>query len=107
MQNNSLGISGTLEDSILLFDRKKGVYAFANDSLSLIEYSSLDSSPTIRFSNYFKDSKNRHWLSDNHKILMTKGFYDPNPFDVTPLLCLLYTSPSPRDLSTSRMPSSA
>ena len=25
----------------------------------------------------------------------------------TPSLCLLYTSPSPRDLSTSRMPSSA
>ena len=25
----------------------------------------------------------------------------------TPQLCLLYTSPSPRDLSTSRMPSSA
>ena len=24
-----------------------------------------------------------------------------------PILCLLYTSPSPRDLSTSRMPSSA
>ena len=26
---------------------------------------------------------------------------------VTDLVCLLYTSPSPRDLSTSRMPSSA
>ena len=25
----------------------------------------------------------------------------------TPITCLLYTSPSPRDLSTSRMPSSA
>ena len=25
----------------------------------------------------------------------------------TPIACLLYTSPSPRDLSTSRMPSSA
>ena len=29
------------------------------------------------------------------------------PKDVMPLVCLLYTSPSPRDLSTSRMPSSA
>ena len=27
--------------------------------------------------------------------------------DVTAIPCLLYTSPSPRDLSTSRMPSSA
>ena len=26
---------------------------------------------------------------------------------LTPITCLLYTSPSPRDLSTSRMPSSA
>ena len=29
------------------------------------------------------------------------------PADILPLACLLYTSPSPRDLSTSRMPSSA
>ena len=28
-------------------------------------------------------------------------------YEFTPKLCLLYTSPSPRDLSTSRMPSSA
>ena len=28
-------------------------------------------------------------------------------FGILPLVCLLYTSPSPRDLSTSRMPSSA
>ena len=27
--------------------------------------------------------------------------------DLQPEICLLYTSPSPRDLSTSRMPSSA
>ena len=27
--------------------------------------------------------------------------------DTKPMICLLYTSPSPRDLSTSRMPSSA
>ena len=30
-----------------------------------------------------------------------------NPNEVTVEFCLLYTSPSPRDLSTSRMPSSA
>ena len=29
------------------------------------------------------------------------------PFSVILIACLLYTSPSPRDLSTSRMPSSA
>ena len=31
----------------------------------------------------------------------------PLPFNATEIFCLLYTSPSPRDLSTSRMPSSA
>ena len=35
-------------------------------------------------------------------------FYDPNsPSQRVGGACLLYTSPSPRDLSTSRMPSSA
>ena len=32
------------------------------------------------------------------------GKYHPGPAEI---ICLLYTSPSPRDLSTSRMPSSA
>ena len=33
-------------------------------------------------------------------------FIDPND-EILAINCLLYTSPSPRDLSTSRMPSSA
>ena len=64
-------------------------------------------------------SKQRYFLSRNSKICkfnigtelrMTFGdalrksiVSDPDQFD----RCLLYTSPSPRDLSTSRMPSSA
>ena len=52
-------------------------------------------------------------ISENHKdddvfILTTKPYLDlfkKNPYIKEP--CLLYTSPSPRDLSTSRMPSSA
>ena len=36
---------------------------------------------------------------------LPKG-YQISQFE-TPIICLLYTSPSPRDLSTSRMPSSA
>ena len=34
-------------------------------------------------------------------------FVDGRPAVVSIRICLLYTSPSPRDLSTSRMPSSA
>ena len=38
-------------------------------------------------------------LKINNKNFLKKIYYAPS--------CLLYTSPSPRDLSTSRMPSSA
>ena len=38
------------------------------------------------------------WRSLNSKTIVYDLIYNP---------CLLYTSPSPRDLSTSRMPSSA
>jgi len=41
-----------------------------------------------------------NFISQNFRLIYTDG--RPHPKD-----CLLYTSPSPRDLSTSRMPSSA
>jgi len=57
---------------------------------------------------------------DNASINLAKGeqhqasYGAVNPQEIVPtledngkLICLLYTSPSPRDLSTSRMPSSA
>ena len=37
-------------------------------------------------------------------LAMVRVFWDQQSISIT---CLLYTSPSPRDLSTSRMPSSA
>ena len=40
--------------------------------------------------------------------LILMGYYNPiYIYGVERFICLLYTSPSPRDLSTSRMPSSA
>ena len=41
------------------------------------------------------------------KILATGHTLDENKRICVGMVCLLYTSPSPRDLSTSRMPSSA
>ena len=43
------------------------------------------------------------------ELISTKFNYYDNYIHATPKtgICLLYTSPSPRDLSTSRMPSSA
>ena len=45
------------------------------------------------------------WLAEQFSPLKLKEFLVENKEDI--LICLLYTSPSPRDLSTSRMPSSA
>ena len=39
--------------------------------------------------------------------LLQRQFSNANILPISPYVCLLYTSPSPRDLSTSRMPSSA
>ena len=38
---------------------------------------------------------------------VSSGVYDPGTITANQLNCLLYTSPSPRDRSLSRMPSSA
>ena len=42
-------------------------------------------------------------------VTLDRGSYGGgmNPLSAEAMACLLYTSPSPRDLSTSRMPSSA
>ena len=60
-----------------------------------------------------------HLIDEGHQDYI--DFYKNQKFDINimdnsafelykaqlPMFCLLYTSPSPRDLSTSRMPSSA
>ena len=48
-------------------------------------------------------------LTSNHAVIMGRKTFESLPYPLPNRLniCLLYTSPSPRDLSTSRMPSSA
>ena len=45
--------------------------------------------------------------ADSEGISISEAKKKIDNFDVQSFACLLYTSPSPRDLSTSRMPSSA
>ena len=44
-------------------------------------------------------------FKDGHKHISAEDLY--SEIERSDMPCLLYTSPSPRDLSTSRMPSSA
>ena len=46
-------------------------------------------------------------INDNGDVLLGDLLFEVNRTDNPGTRCLLYTSPSPRDLSTSRMPSSA
>ena len=55
-----------------------------------------------RKSGLARDAAFRIYLSEKPKIEVVAGMIGDKPTN-----CLLYTSPSPRDLSTSRMPSSA
>ena len=56
-----------------------------------------------------KKSKNPLIISNLKEIAFDeiRSCYVSPGFDISHEICLLYTSPSPRDLSTSRMPSSA
>ena len=49
----------------------------------------------------------RNLLTDESYMRKVLPFIKPDYFEGIYRICLLYTSPSPRDLSTSRMPSSA
>ena len=52
-------------------------------------------------------SKNNHSIELSENIINLTNKNNLNVNDLDYISCLLYTSPSPRDLSTSRMPSSA
>ena len=57
----------------------------------------------------FKDEKKLFYLTKETAVLLCGGksrIIDSKNEEIIKI-CLLYTSPSPRDLSTSRMPSSA
>ena len=53
------------------------------------------------------DAKNEYFKRDKLSVREFSKLYDQKVKDIGIDTCLLYTSPSPRDLSTSRMPSYA
>ena len=61
----------------------------------------------IRISEYLLPSLVKHVADASFNRITVDGDTSTNDAFVLACTCLLYTSPSPRDLSTSRMPSSA
>ena len=91
-------IAGSFKNSIAIDTEATGLQIPERDKLSLIQI--CDDKENVFIIQPDKDSfkaPNLVSVLENDKILKIGHF----------LSCLLYTSPSPRDLSTSRMPSSA
>ena len=59
---------------------------------------------TVPGAKFMPSYKNRYW---DGKVRLFSIKTNKIYIGLLPYVCLLYTSPSPRDLSTSRMPSSA
>ena len=70
-----------------------------NKTIQFIENNNLKDLCNL-YANSSRNTDDAKVFSENHGFEKYYGSYED-------LICLLYTSPSPRDLSTSRMPSSA
>ena len=81
-----------------LFKKYKNVRAYAKAPIEEIE--------EIIYPTGFYHAKARHIRGLAEKVITEFGGEVPSTIEEL-ITCLLYTSPSPRDLSTSRMPSSA
>ena len=97
---NRVSTAATLDQSLRSgFRVMRGVKAIVKGSNpSEVKYRAKDFSEA-RHSSYSKEELMKHFRLNEKAAEKT--------FDSTTRICLLYTSPSPRDLSTSRMPSSA
>ena len=91
-------------DDVLNFTDQSGItgsYDSVNGTLTLTGSASLVEYQTALQSISYENT------SDDPSDLTRTVTIQVNDGDVDSNVCLLYTSPSPRDLSTSRMPSSA
>ena len=71
-----------------------------NNLISAQYFTFVNSSVTL-INNY------KSFMANSNVTTESGGRQNMFPTETRPYICLLYTSPSPRDLSTSRMPCSA
>ena len=92
--STSSGLQRVLQDSTLALLRQPDLWVYANAEVGQVPFQAAES--TFNRLSMTERSKLRSEVTSN-----VSGTVSANSG------CLLYTSPSPRDLSTSRMPSSA
>ena len=80
-------------------------FTFRSTQYTLGQVYEMDMSPMKSEFNWLCDFANEHNPSSGDAFI--EALYENGKANIASRICLLYTSPSPRDLSTSRMPSSA
>ena len=91
---NRMGIG----DMIMFLPFVKAISNYYGEQISLMVKKNTKASEYLNEEKYIKEIIYLERSEVESRHVGIKGFFN---------LCLLYTSPSPRDLSTSRMPSSA
>ena len=101
-----------IEEELKKLPGKPGVYIMHGEKDEII-YVGKAVSLKNRVRQYFQNSRNKGAKIEQMVTHITRFEYIITDSELEALvlecnlICLLYTSPSPRDLSTSRMPSSA
>ena len=81
-------------------DRNKA--AFKLNNFGPVYYLNMDEQPERKI---YMEAQFKYWQKENYTRISA---YDGREDDLSDIInCLLYTSPSPRDATLSRMPSSA
>ena len=70
-------------------------------------YPSVDPEGLVEYSVVYTDRSLNHMSQSFQDVMKNISKTLKQVYNAQAVACLLYTSPSPRDLSTSRMPSSA
>ena len=97
-------------DGLLMFKQESMYYLTGYDSFGFGMFQCLviDNDGNTALLTRLPDLRQARYTSDIKDIRIWHDVEGVNPaLELRSMLCLLYTSPSPRDLSTSRMPSSA
>ena len=98
VRTNNMGLDFKVNQNYLTYYNKiEGSWILANQMMNEVD-------TLVCEGPYVADYHDIQILENGNYLLQA---YDSSFVDMSIIICLLYTSPSPRDISGSRMPSSA